>query len=564
MSFSVRLNSDSVLVEPGINTPLSIEVANRRETEDRFDVQVEGLDPDWTAIPVPIFSVGAGEVQTEKVFFKPPRASESIAGNYPFVVRVRSLETGEARTAQGILQIKPYHHLSMEILPKKGLVSPLSHQNEFTVTLVNLGNSEHTMQLFGSDPEDACTYEFGQEQIPLGPGQQKEVVVTPMPHSSRPFANSRLHGFTISARSVEVPSLVASAQAQLEQRPLLSVGALLAMLVLALVLTGLWVTRPKPPVVDSLTLDRSQALVGDHVTATWRTTNASKVQVRVNGVTIVTAGDPDGSIQFPADQSGTVEVIALRDSRSSKPEVVTLEVRKPPVAPDPQITQFDISPREVPLGQSFMMRYKLANVVKATLAPTGQVLDPKLDSLQIRPDSSGDVNYYIVAENASGKTVKSKTIRVRTVNVADVRVVVFRAEPGTIDLTVTTDATVRIIWQLTNAARAELYEGSTRLDVASTVGEITRPIFQTTTYTLRGYDAEGMTVEKKLTVTVKEPPPPDDPPTTTITTTGGTTGTTGTTGATGGTTGTSGGATTGTTGTGTTGGRPTTGSGGRP
>jgi uncharacterized membrane protein len=123
MSFAVRLSTDLVSVEAGATMPLTIEVVNRAEDADRFELEVEGLDPEWTAVPVPTFLIGGGETASEKVFFRPPRTPESLAGNYPFVVKVRSLSSGEQRTTQGVLQIQAYHHISAEISPKKGVVA---------------------------------------------------------------------------------------------------------------------------------------------------------------------------------------------------------------------------------------------------------------------------------------------------------------------------------------------------------------------------------------------------------------------------------------------------------
>src|SRR5579862_3600243 len=156
MSFLARLGSDLITVEAGATTPLSIELINRGDAADQFELSIEGLDPEWTAVPVPVVTLKEHETQEEKIFFKPPRVSESSSGNYPFVLRVRSLNSGDARTVQGVLTVKPFNHLSVELSPKKGYVSPVTHHNTFDVTLVNLGNTEHTVQLFGSDPEEAC------------------------------------------------------------------------------------------------------------------------------------------------------------------------------------------------------------------------------------------------------------------------------------------------------------------------------------------------------------------------------------------------------------------------
>ena len=98
MSFSVRIAADLVSVEAGATVPLGIEIANRSDDQDRFEMEVEGLDPDWTAVPVPTFSADPRDIQTEKVFFKPPRVSESLAGTFPFVIKVRSLVSDRKST----------------------------------------------------------------------------------------------------------------------------------------------------------------------------------------------------------------------------------------------------------------------------------------------------------------------------------------------------------------------------------------------------------------------------------------------------------------------------------
>src|SRR5580704_15292534 len=113
MSFSVQLTPDLIPVEPGATTPVAVVVINKSDEADRFELEIEGIDPEWTAVPVPVFAVEPRETQTEKIFFKPSRTSESLAGNYPFVVRIRSLVSGESKSVQAILQVKAFNHISM-------------------------------------------------------------------------------------------------------------------------------------------------------------------------------------------------------------------------------------------------------------------------------------------------------------------------------------------------------------------------------------------------------------------------------------------------------------------
>ncbi len=518
MSFIVRLASDSIGVEAGVTTPLDIEISNRSEATDQYELSVEGIDPEWTAVPVPSFSISAHDIQTQKIFLKPPRSSESLAGNYPFVVKVRSLESGEVRQAQGVLEIRPYHHVSMEILPKKGIYTALRKQNSFRVTIMNLGNSEHTLQLFGSDPEDALTYELESEQVTVAPGQQKEVEVVATPTQAGLLSSPRLHGFQMSGRSVDTPSVSCTAQAQLEQRPVIGPGNLAIALVFLLLVIGWIAFMPKPPTMDSLMLDRTTAAPGDTVELKWRSSNAKSVRITFNDKTIVSAGAPNGSTTYAVDQSGTFSAVAIRDSASSTQFSQVIAVKAPAMAPAPTVDNFEIKTREIEPGMSFFVTYKTSNAIKVTLSPSGQVLDPKLESVQVEaPNTAGWIKYMIIAENATGQIVKSRTISVNVVQKPKAVITTFRADPMEVDPLI---GKTTITWQITGATRAELIVDGVTMALDKTEGETTIDVTKTVQVVLVGYDENNMTVKKSATIKMKtEDPPPDDshtnpPPTT--------------------------------------------------
>ncbi len=519
MSFSVRLAQDTIPVDPGVSTPLDIEIANRSDATDQYELSIEGLDTEWTAVPVPSFSVSAHDIQIQKIYFKPPRTSESLAGNYPFVLRIRSLESGEVRVAQGVMAIQPYHHVSMEILPKKGMYSPVKKQNLFHVTLVNLGNSEHTMQLFGSDPEDSLVYELPSEQVTVGPGQQKEVGVTVTPVQRGPLSSPRLHGFQVSARSIDTPSVHGTAQAQLEQRPLVTAGGLMTFVVLLGLIIGWIAFMPKPPTMDSFAVTPSVAHPGDTVTLQWSSSNAKSVRILYNGKVIVSAGAPRGTAPIDVEKSGAFEAVAVRDTRTSPTLTANITVNELEQAPPPEITSFDIKTREVAPGEAFFVSYKLKDCFKATLTPTGAVLDPKLESIQIdAPNQPGWLKYQIVAENATGQSIKSRVISVNVVVKPLAKIVVFQADPVEIDPLI---GKTTIKWQITNAVRAELIVDGQKMDLPKTEGEITLDVTKTIQVTIIGYDANDIPVKKSATLKIKPSDPPADDSSTTGTPPGG-------------------------------------------
>ncbi len=535
MSFSIRLTPDMAPVEPGATTPISVVVVNRTDEQDRFEMEIEGIDPEWKAVPVPVFAVDPDETHEEKVFFKPRRTSESLAGNYPFVVRVRSLNSGDQRTIQGVLQVKQFNHLTMEISPKKGYISPARKQNNFDVALVNLGNTEHTLHLVGTDPEDSCTYEFEHDQLTVAPGQQRdlELVVTP---TSQPFMmGGRLIGFTVTGRSIESPTIVASAQAQLEQRSLLSPSTLIVGFLLAL-LFGAWLLMmPKPPTM-SVSVDPPSVMRGEPVTVAWQSEGANQITIRIGDEVIYEGQELRGSKELVPDRTGilTIHAAARKDGNVVESSA-KVTVEEPPTVPMPAILRLTADPARVRLGESFILRYQFGDaVVKGVLSPMGTELDPALNELEVTPSRAGELEYTLVAYNQSGQTVR-KAIKVNVVDESDARIAVFRAEPSTVQAP---DTRTTLSWLVTGAVRVELSVNGQVMTVEQS-GPATYEVTAKTQFAITVYDAKGRSVTRKLVVDYKEAtPPPDEPPVST-----GSTATTGTDGST--TAGTTGLATTG-------------------
>ncbi|HLK13245.1 MAG TPA: hypothetical protein VKT78_00440, partial [Fimbriimonadaceae bacterium] len=504
MSFLARLASDLITVEAGATTPLSIEIINRGDSADQFELSIEGLDPEWTAVPVPVVTIKEHETQEEKLFFKPPRVSESSAGNYPFVLKVRSLTSGDARTVQGVLTVKPFNHLSVELGPKKGYISPIRKLNTFEVTLVNLGNTEHTVQLFGSDPEEACAFELDAEQVALGPGQQKTVLLTVSPSKQVYVAGSRLFGFSISARSIEQPSVVAVAQGQLEQRPLLSIGGIAA-LVFVLLVVGLWVYLIPPKPGLTVTVNTQEITKGDKLVVSWSVKGSpTKIHIAALGQTIYDGPpkDKDGSQEFtpvfPPDLPGTKPVdvpfeitgYAEKDEKQYDIRPIHVLGKAAPEVPDPRIDTFKLDQTTIPLGATVTVSWKVENAEKIVLLPMGQNLDPTLNEWQFQ---ANDVNVkaYTLKVYNHDKT-DQKSIKVNIFVASKAKVIAFSATPTHIDGQA---GDVTLNWQVTNAVRIELSSDTETRQVEAT-GSITLHVTKTTAITITAYDDAGV-VDKR-------------------------------------------------------------------
>lgn len=544
MSFTLQLTPDLVSVEPGASAPISIVLQNRGGTRERYEMEIEGVDPEWKAVPVPVFEAESGEKHSERFFFKPPRASESVAGDYPFVVRVRSLVSGETQIVQGVLQIKPFHHLSMEVSPKRGIVSPAHRNSSFDVTIVNLGNSEHTVRISANDAEEECAYEIEADQVTVAPGAQRQVEVTASPKRNPWFTSGRLVGIAFSARSVDTPSVVSTSQAQLEQRPLLSLTTLAVAIVCAVVLLAWFFARPKP-IYFTVVPDHNPVTAGDQVTITWTLRGGDHVLIKTPSEVIYNGPIKDGSQTFTASTSGTldVEAIATQDGGDEKRLTIPIDVRPKPEVDPPVIESANWPHGPINLGESFKLTYHLGpSVTKATLEPDNIDLPTDLNEVLVKPTVAGDIEYMIDAQNQNDQHV-NKSFRVSVVEKSDASILLFDVEPKQ----VTPDNnTVTVSWNVsTNAGLVQLFENDGQPIQEDLTGKAEFQITANTEFKLVAKDQKGRATSAKQFVKYVAPKPPETPPggfpggqpnpndTTTAgtppTTNGTTTGTTGTT-----------------------------------
>jgi len=508
MGFAVVLAQDVVQVEPGATVPFSISIENQSAESDRFELEIEGIDGDWKAVPEPIFTVEPGQTLVEKIFFKPPRASESLYGTYPFVVRVRSLESGEVRTAKGVLEVLAYHHISVEINPKKGYYSPFTKQNDFDVAIMNLSNVEHMVQLTGTDPEDACTFEFESDQITVGPGQERMVPCVVKPKRTSLVSSGNLIGFSVSARAVDHRNVAASGQAQLEQRAFFTPAALILFVLAAIIGLAWWINMPKPPAV-SLKVDKVQVVRGDTVNIAWEAEAGSRVRLASQDGTIEISDLPASGTQsfaVQATDSLSLFVEATRKGLKARSETVRITVSEPEMVPDPAIVKFAPDRKRVKLGTSFFLEYDFNEATVEAILSDGRTLDTSLSRLEITPKQAGQITYEVSARNKVGKAVVGK-FTIEVFEESDAAILAFSADKLTAR---PDDNVVRISWQATRSARVELKESTGSVFVVSPQDTRDFLISQKTTFTLTAYDESGRKVFRQLTVEYEEPVAPPD------------------------------------------------------
>jgi len=511
MSALIKMTTDQVVVDPGATVTLTLDVTNPGAEADRYELDVQGLDPGWVAIPQPTFELTPGEQSTARVFFKPPRESESVAGSYPFVVRVRSLNTGEERSQQGVLTIKAFHHLTSDLSPKKlsvGGVGPDGISYRFSVT--NLGNSDEVLQVTPADPDNELAFESEAEQITASPGQTLSIGLQAFPKVGRPFSSTRLHAFDVTARSVANPTVATAARATVERRPLISPGFFAAFITIVALIAAWVYLIPKPPQIRAASLDMQQALPGQAVRVTWDAMNADFVQLKVGDVILGERLQPKASFDWTPTSAGNYqfEVTPVNGSWRGDPFRLDLRVTEPERSPAPEILEFSVTPTTVKKGEAVRVRYRLSeSVTEAVLTPANERLEITTNEITVPVmAAAGRYEWTLTAKNKDGLSTQ-RIVRVEVIDPPLATIVSFKAsetevEPG---------ATVTLEWLVTRAVQVTLSVNGQSTPHGSQ-GTFAAVIDKDTTFTLTAVDEEGRKAEQKVTVKVKQTAPvPDEP-----------------------------------------------------
>lgn len=494
MAIKVALAEEEVNVEPGGSAQVMAIIHNAGDRADHVALEVEGLDTEWCAIPIPSFTLEPGDEARERILIRPPRSSESRAGTYPFLVRARSLENGEAGVVQASLSIQPYNLLTLEIDPKHGTTSFWNKQTVYDVTVSNLGNTELNLQMFASDLEEACSFEFETERLKLAPGEAKTIWLQAKPNQVPVLSSPRVFGFTVSTRAVENPYLTASTQGQLERRALISPVAIWVA-ALFLVASLVWMfTRPHPVEIEEFKAEPAQITAGEKTNLQWKVDNADSIYIDPGGLRL----DPQKARAIDVQPTTSTEYTLTAENRFGRLEKkVMVTVSN---APAPTIEAFTAEPANVKRGDAVLLRWKVNNATEVYVVPPGGKVDPAQSGMEHLP--TRDTTYELIVKNQAGQTV-SKKVSVTVFEPSMAQIIAFTADAAKI----TRGETVKLTWDVRNASKVEI-SGIGVVDSVS--GEqIVQPA-QTINYRLTATDANGRTSTATVNVRVDPPPTPSD------------------------------------------------------
>jgi len=500
---AVELSTTDVAIEAGQTAQLDVAITNQHETDDHVALEIEGIDVEWYALPVPSVTVAPGETKHARVLFKVGRSSDIAAGTYPFLVRARGMETGESGIQQAALTVKPFSALQVELDPKRATSTLLYRAPIFDIRVANLGNREETLDLYASDPEDHCAYEFEKDRVTVKAGATETVPMAAEPRSRPLVGSARLYQFNVTARSATDAYVSSSVSGQLERKAVLSTIVASLMMLALVVAGGWWLFRPRPVTVRSFTAEPLQVVAGEPVTLAWDIENPGEgTYISPGNLPIKSAvGSVTVTPQIP-----TTYVLTARGGGRRVVRQISVIVVPKPLPPRARIIEFRADHRKVHQGDVVTLSWRVDGAKELVLNPIG-TLNARMDrSRQVMPEAT--TTYVLSAQGADGDVVmKSVAVEVvpPTTSIADIRA--FRAEPPTISA----GQTATLKWSVENAVAVELDNGIGGQLEPQGRFEVTPAT--TTTYTLRAADNKGNVVSRQVTVTVTAPAlaPPDGP-----------------------------------------------------
>ena len=349
MGVSASLHVNAVSIAPGQAGAIEMKVRNTGTVVDQFSFQALGDAAGWISVEPPQVSLFPGGEESVRVWFRPPRASSTIAGPTPFGIKVVSQEDATGSVVEeGVVTVEGFDDRTAELIPR---TSRGRGQGRHDLAIDNRGNTRVNASVTGVDPEGNLRFEFEPPAVAVEPGtaQFGKVAVRPASRFWR-GAPKTLPFQLLIAEEGKPPVAVDGTMLQEPVLPKWLWKALLALLALILLLVLLFLTVLKP-VVRSAAKDAVKKPVAEAKQAAAAAQDAAKAAgAPAPAPTTVAAGGGGGGPTTTA--GGTTTTGAPSGGGGSTGIGDSFDTR---LAPVPVAGANDTKSFAVPAGKTFSL-----------------------------------------------------------------------------------------------------------------------------------------------------------------------------------------------------------------
>lgn len=251
MGVTATLPATVIDVEPGREATCDVTITNTGGIVDLFTVEVVGEAAAWTQAEGPEgrpeISLMPGQAGTVTLRFRPPRSTDIPVGEVPFAVRVFSQgDPHGSDVEEGTVRVGAFCAITAELSPA---IAEGSTKAKYEVIVDNAGNHPVDVELRPTDLNNNLDFRLDRTRFTLEPGTAGFIALRARPRQRFLRGQPKRHPFTVLAvLSVGDPRSIDGTMVQRQLLPRWLVPALIALLLLAGVLTALWLAVLRPAV----------------------------------------------------------------------------------------------------------------------------------------------------------------------------------------------------------------------------------------------------------------------------------------------------------------------------
>jgi hypothetical protein len=217
-------------VRPGDLTVIEIEVGNTAEVIDGVTAHIEGIDPSWVHLPVPVLSLFPDSTGILPIHVRFPPTT--VVGDYLVVITIASTIDATRRSTHDLwLHVDPIEAASLRLRPS---VVTAGSRGSFGAIVVNEGNVQTDFTMTALDETRILDTAVQPLTLTVPPGTEAVAEITVS--GKRPWFGQPL------ARTVQVaadtPTLHLNVLATFNQKPRIPRGVLTAALLAGII--ALW------------------------------------------------------------------------------------------------------------------------------------------------------------------------------------------------------------------------------------------------------------------------------------------------------------------------------------
>ncbi len=253
MSVSASLDESSVVVEPGGEAELPVQVLNSGTTVEECRFEVVGPCADWTTVEPETLSLYPGATGAAIVKLRPPRSPRTAPGEIPLGLRVvPTSEHSETTVLERGVTVRPFTEVTSELVPRG---SNSAWRGRHKVAVDNRGNTPLPVALSARGATERAKMAFEPTELTVPPGEAKFATLRVRPTQRLWRGTPITHPFqaVVTPRTGEGqdPYELVVLDGTYEQQAILPrwlPRALAAAVLVAALLVGLWYALLRPTV----------------------------------------------------------------------------------------------------------------------------------------------------------------------------------------------------------------------------------------------------------------------------------------------------------------------------